>query len=136
MTRPLVMPQRIVSPAPVLRKQRPDGRRDISHLAAVRLLPCLKCGIDPCGEAAHVRWGSYSMARKPPDSSTVPLCRSCHLTDYDAQHKVGERAFWNALGINPRPVAGRLYDASPEVPRMRAIVFATMADAKRENGIG
>lgn len=30
---------------------------DAAHLAAVRALPCLKCGMEPAGEAHHVRTG-------------------------------------------------------------------------------
>lgn len=103
------------------------------HLEAIRQLPCLKCGMEPCGEAAHVRLNCAALGKrtgigeKPSDMWAVPLCRSCHLTDPDAQHKVGEIAFWHALAINPLRVAVALHRVSPDIVAMRAVVLSFMA---------
>ena len=98
-----------------------------SHLVAIRMLPCLKCGMDPCGEAAHVKKSHVMMGRRPPDSQVVPLCRACHQIDPDAQHRIGEEEFWGRMGINPLLVARKLWEASGDVVKMRAIVFTFIA---------
>jgi hypothetical protein len=133
-----VMPQRLAPAAPIgsllkragndrpaMRNQAPA---DLPHLAAIRQLPCLKCGLEPCGEAAHVKKGHVKMGRRPPDSQTVPLCRARHQTDPDAQHRVGEEEFWGRLGINPLLVAKRLFEVSGDVVRMRAVVLTAIAE--------
>lgn len=74
-----------------------------AYLAMIRQLPCVKCGVEPCGVAAHLRMnsGAYNkrqaMGRKPADSWTTPLCDGCHTNDYDAQHKIGEREFYELI---------------------------------------
>lgn len=106
-------------PQPIRRREK-DPDRDPVHLAAIRMLPCLACGRDPCGEAAHVRMGSLAgMGRKPPDRLTVPLCHECHMT----QHSCGELSFYADLGIAPTILADRLYGVSPNIAKMRAMVM-------------
>lgn len=142
----LIMPQRVSELAPLgslLKRPRESrikarfGRTpralDPTHLDAIRELPCLKCGMEPCGEAAHVRLSSATHGKRnaggarPDDRWALSLCRSCHLTDDDAQHKVGELQFWGALGINPLMVCEALYRVSPDLVAMRAVVFTFMA---------
>lgn len=107
---------------------------DPAYLAAIRQLPCLKCGLDPAGVAAHVRMNSglfnkrQAMARKPHSKWTVPLCNACHTTDADSQHKLGELAFWNMLGVNPLLACERLYTAKGDITRMRAIAFQVIGE--------
>jgi hypothetical protein len=109
-------------PREIKRKLRPLARapRDSEHLDAIRQCPCVSCGQDPCGEAAHIRFGSLAgMGKKPPSSKTVPLCRACH----DEQHRVGELTFWTALGLAPTVLADGLWQLSPTVEAMRAFCF-------------
>lgn len=40
---------------------------------------------------------------------TVPLCGYHHRTGIGAQHKMGERDFWELAGINPFEIAVRLF---------------------------
>jgi len=109
---------------------------DVAHLACIRQLPCLKCGMEPCGEAAHVRLNSSAFGKRqalgarPGDEWAVSLCRACHTGDPDSQHKIGEREFWDRLGINPLLVARELWEASGDVVRMRAVVFSAIAERK------
>lgn len=53
--------------------------RDAKRLAAVRLLPCVKCG-NPNSQAAHSNSAKHGKGRsiKSSDQFTVPLCHSCH----------------------------------------------------------
>ena len=53
--------------------------RDAKRLAAVRLLPCVKCG-HPESQAAHSNSAKHGKGRsiKSSDQFTVPLCHSCH----------------------------------------------------------
>ena len=54
--------------------------RDAKRLAAVRLLPCVKCG-NPDSQAAHSNSSRDGKGRgiKADDSKTVSLCHSCHF---------------------------------------------------------
>ena len=114
--------------------QRSPAPSDLDHLAAIRELPCLKCGMDPCGEAAHVRLQSGAhgkhggMGKKPDDRWAVSLCPDCHRNDPDSLHRIGEANFWQALGINPLLVCVRLFGASPDIVRMRMVIFQAVAE--------
>ncbi len=140
-------PQHVTRLAPVgslLKQSRPReartkdlGRsprqRDGGHLSAIRQLPCLKCGLEPCGEAAHVRMNCSALGKrqaigaKPDDAWSVPLCPGCHTHDPDSQHRMGESVFWDLLGLNPLLIAKKLYELSPDLVRMRAAVFSFIA---------
>jgi hypothetical protein len=117
---------------------KPAPDRDAGYLALIRQCPCLKCGLDPCGLAAHLRMNSgafnkrQAMAKKPSDKWTTPLCAACHTIDRDAQHKVGEAAFWLALGINPFLVCEQLYAQRDDLVAMRAVIFSTIAARGRQ----
>ena len=108
-----------------------------SHLQAIRALPCLKCGLEEGSEAAHVRLNSAALGKrtgigeKPDDRWTVPLCAGCHRLDPESQHRRGEIAFWNALGINPLRAAMELYRVSPDGAAMRAVALRFIAEATR-----
>jgi len=108
--------------------------RDGAYLAMIRQLPCVKCGVEPCGTAAHLRMnsGAYNkrqaMGRKPSAEWTTPLCNGCHTNDYDAQHKVGEREFWHRLGINPFLLCQRLHAQRGDLVAMRAVVMVAIAE--------
>ncbi|MEN8395967.1 hypothetical protein ABFO98_17485 [Acinetobacter baumannii] len=53
--------------------------RDAKRLAAIRKLPCVRCGY-PHSQAAHSNSGKHGKGRsiKACDSKTVSLCFSCH----------------------------------------------------------
>ena len=53
--------------------------RDAKRLAAVRLLPCVKCG-NPESQAAHSNSAKHGKGRsiKSYDQYTIPLCFKCH----------------------------------------------------------
>ena len=54
--------------------------RDAKRLAAIRKLPCIRCG-NPNSQAAHSNSAKHGKGRgiKASDEFTVPLCQSCHF---------------------------------------------------------
>jgi hypothetical protein len=108
------------------KKARPMGV-DMTELAIARLprvedqafrafvngLPCCVCGTPAPSEAAHVRQGMRGgLSRKPDDAGqVVPLCGGCHRTKPGAQHKRGERIWWQNIGIDPITLGAWLYEA-------------------------
>ncbi|WP_151976596.1 hypothetical protein [Acinetobacter soli] len=64
--------------------------RDSKRLAAIRKLPCVRCGGGP-SQAAHSNSSKHGKGRgvKASDEYTVSLCASCH-TAFD-QYKIGTR---------------------------------------------
>ena len=97
------------------------------HLAFVRGLPCLACGVSPdhgAIQAAHIRVGPGSgkggIGLKPGDDRVVPLCADCHRR----QHDHGEPAFWSGLDIgDPLGLAARLFAATGDRTAARRLVF-------------
>jgi hypothetical protein len=92
-------------------RQRQPRTHDPGHLAFVRALPCVVCGNNIETEAAHIRFGDISAAKrfvgkgeKPDDKWTLPLCGTHHAE----QHKIGEDEFWRKYGIDPLKVAAFL----------------------------
>ena len=108
--------------------------RDPVYLELIRQCPCLNCGLDPAGVAAHIRYQSAvhgkreGMSRKPNDKFAVPLCASCHTDGIKAQHKIGERAFWSGVGIDPLLLCDRLYPKRGDLLAMRAAVYLAIAE--------
>ena len=117
-------------------RAQPD--RDPEHLAMIRQLPCLKCGLEPCGEAAHVRRQSAAhgkrggLQRKPPDRFSVPLCGACHRLDHDALHQIGEDFFFHLLRIDGLRAAERLYACRGDLVAMRAEALRVIAERTKE----
>lgn len=70
--------------------------RDSKRLAAVRLLPCVRCG-HPDSQAAHSNSAKHGKGRsiKAHDRYTVPLCYSCH-GEFD-RFELGTRAESEAM---------------------------------------
>ncbi len=54
--------------------------RDVKRLAAIRKLPCVRCG-NPNSQAAHSNSAKHGKGRgiKANDAFIVPLCHSCHF---------------------------------------------------------
>ena len=106
--------------------QRQPRERDNRHLAFIRRLPCVACGIaGPC-DAAHLRAGDITIgkrhigkAEKPSDRWTTPLCRDCHTK----QHSGAELTFWSALGIDPFDLCQALFAVSGDTAAGEQIIF-------------
>lgn len=86
--------------------------RDKEHRQRVNTLPCCICGFrERLSEAHHIREAyRRSTGVRIGDDKIVPLCISminrpgCH----DNLHKYS-RDFWAKIGLDPRPIAQRLY---------------------------
>ena len=70
--------------------------RDSKRLAAVRKLPCIRCG-NPNSQAAHSNSAKHGKGRgiKADDSKTIPLCFKCHAA-FD-RFELGNRAESEAM---------------------------------------
>ena len=70
--------------------------RDSKRLAAVRLLPCVRCG-HPDSQAAHSNSAKHGKGRgiKASDLFVIPLCFKCH-TAFD-RFELGNRAESEAM---------------------------------------
>lgn len=110
-------------------KLKAGDERDALYLGMIRTMPCLKCTLEPCREAAHVRRQSAAhgkrggIGKKPADKWALPLCNEHHIE----QHAIGELKFWYDLEIDPLLVCERLYAARGDLVKMRSIVFAARA---------
>jgi hypothetical protein len=84
----------------------PRRYRNREHLRAIVKQPCLVCGLKP-SDPHHLRYAQpKALGRKVSDEFTVPLCHKHH----DELHRAGdERAWWQAVGIDPIEVARKLW---------------------------
>ena len=62
--------------------------RDRKRLAAIRKLPCVRCGRSPV-DAAHSNQSAHNkgLGIKASDEFTIPLCRQHHI-EYDQFQKM------------------------------------------------
>jgi len=91
---------------PAARLAKTRRRRDKAHLQHVASKPCLVCGRTPC-DAHHLRFGEpRALGRKVSDEFTVPLCRTHHRQVHE---RGDERAGWEEVRIEPRPIAQLLW---------------------------
>ena len=70
--------------------------RDAKRLAAIRKLPCVRCG-NPNSQAAHSNSAKHGKGRsiKASDQFTIPLCAICHAA-FD-RFELGNRAESEAM---------------------------------------
>lgn len=84
--------------------------RDKNHLKFVSTHPCLVCGRSPA-DAHHLRFAQPSaLGRKVSDEFTVPLCRAHHRELHQHGRETG---WWQCIGIDPLPIAHRLWQHGP-----------------------
>jgi len=91
----------------VLAVAAPRRYRNREHLRFVAKKPCLICGRKP-SEPHHLRYlQPRALGRKASDEFAVPLCRLHHRELHRARD---EGAWWQAIGIDPIPIARKLWD--------------------------
>ena len=70
---------------------------------------CLVCGLKPA-DAHHLKFAQpRAIGLKVSDEFTVPLCRGHHR---ELHNSGNERAWWHDMGIEPLPIAKRLWEES------------------------
>lgn len=90
----------------------PRRLRDKNHLRHVAAQPCILCN-RILADAHHVRFAQpKAFGAKVSDEFTVPLCRDHHR---ELHNHGDERAWWHEMGVDPLPVAKRLWDESHAV---------------------
>ncbi|MFG1417223.1 hypothetical protein V5F38_05340 [Xanthobacter sp. V0B-10] len=136
----IVRPATAFSAAPAKGKRRPRQLHQ-QHLKFIRSLPCCVCGSHSFVEAAHIRMGSAVHGKRetgggerPSDEWALPLCRHHHQDAPDAQHRIGEEAFWALHGIDPFMLALALWCATGDEDRAEAIINETRARPGGEHG--
>ena len=110
-------------------RQRQPRVENPAYLKKIRLCCCLRCGLDPCREAAHLRMTGQGkenpgVGAKPDDAWALPLCHMCHVDGPESQHSMGEERFWQKVGLDPIRLARSLYKLKDSLDAMRARVFA------------
>ena len=107
-----------------------------NHLRFIRSLPCCVCGTHARVEAAHLRMASAIHGKaeagagaKPDDCWTTPLCAGHHRELPDAQHVIGEPAFWAKHNIDPFLLALSLWRVSGREDEAESIIAETRARA-------
>ncbi|HYM31826.1 MAG TPA: hypothetical protein VEU47_11025 [Candidatus Cybelea sp.] len=143
----LPRPRRLTPPAPYGSQlkcnavpappRKTESGKDADYLALIRQLPCLYCGVEPCGEAAHVRLASAAfgkssgLGKKPDDCWALPLCGEDHRNARHAQHKRSEAEFWASLGINPLIVCERLFKQRGDYAAMRMVIVVAISERSK-----
>ena len=85
---------------------KPVRDRDREHLKFVAAQPCLVCGRTP-SDPHHIKFAEQrAMGRKVSDRFAVPICRLHHR---ELHQRGNERAWWESQGIDPLPVAAKLW---------------------------
>jgi len=70
--------------------------RSKKHLMKLAEMPCMFCGLDPCGEPHHIRSKTNGgMGMKPSDYFTITTCHRCH----SRIHHEGEGPFFAEYGL-------------------------------------
>jgi hypothetical protein len=115
------MKPRIARSVPVVPERKREGMSP-SHLAALRALPCVSCGL-PASEAHHLMRGipvkERGTGRRSSDRYAIPLCRICHTT---AHFYGDDEAYLAVRGVDGRAVAEALWRERGEPDAMRRIV--------------
>jgi len=104
------------------RERRPG--MSAAHCDAIRRLPCCITGRMPAGTIHHLKQGTgeRGMGLRASDRWGVPLCPHEH-EELERAGSRNELAWFAGKGIdNPIALAVALWAASPDVPRMTAIV--------------
>lgn len=114
---------------PGARIQRVHRVVDEAHLKFLRTLPCVASGQAYGIIAHHLTIGRGRMGRKAGDDLALPLNTVLHEGHRNSLHSVGEKNFWNALGMDPFPLAAFLYANTGDYGRCAVEIKAFRAAA-------
>ena len=110
-------------------------------------LPCLACAVEGMSAlrgcmCAHVKlpiaahgWRGWGHSEKSDDRKALGLCTGspCQRTGAQAQHRIGERQFWDQLGICPACLCEAL-NAAHDADQSGIEVIWTAVRARRRDG--
>ena len=97
--------------------------RDPHYLEWLHDQPCVKCEVDGTPqttrtEAAHCKlaiaskgWRGWGLSEKSDDNKALPLCSHHHRTGRDAEHNIGQRQFWDRIGVCPADLCEALVES-------------------------
>jgi hypothetical protein len=91
--------------------KRPPRISSKTHRLWIGSLACAVSGCMARPEGHHVRWGLYTLSRRPGDDRLVPLCRIHHD---ELDH--GARTFERKYNLDLRLIADTLWVMSPGNP--------------------
>jgi hypothetical protein len=113
----------------VIAISKPVRERDRDHLRFVASQPCLVCARTP-SDPHHIKFAEQrAMGRKVSDKFTVPICRLHHR---ELHRRGNERVWWEKRGIEPLPIAARLWATTHGVePAAEEIDKPTKLNGKR-----
>jgi hypothetical protein len=118
--------------------QQPTGKKsgrieDKPYLEWIRSLPCVITGTYPV-EAAHIsfaepKYGKLGRGKgtKEDDKWAIPMAHASHMRSHD----LGERRYWEMIGIDPCIIAMALYAAYPDEEKARLILEHSRNQARQ-----
>ncbi len=110
---------------------KPVRERDRNHVRFVASQGCLVCGRTP-SDAHHIKLAEpRAMGRKVSDKFTVPICRLHHR---ELHRRGDERIWWEKQGIDPLPVAARLWKTTHAVDSTKAVLAGDLTGPTRLDG--
>ncbi len=126
-------------------RQRDPSFRDRPYMGFIKSLPCIKCAV--LGRAnygvdvAHVGlaiaahgWREAGVQEKAPGRRVLPLCPNHHRVEYgrEAQHAMGERAFYDEMGICPACLCESLSSAYDSGSSGLAVIWSAVRSRRRD----
>lgn len=125
-------------------RQREPREREQAYLLWIKRLPCVACAVGGRArfgsEAMHCKlpiaahgWRGWGHGEKSNDRNCTPGCAAHHRTGRDAQHAVGERQYWDRLGICPACLCEAL-NAAYDAGASGLDVIWTAVRARRTDG--
>jgi hypothetical protein len=124
-------------------RQREPRRHERPYMGWIKGLPCIGCAVagrvEVRSEAAHCGlaiaahgWREAGVQEKADDRRCLPLCANCHREGPRAEHKVGQRQFWDRLGICPACLAEALGSAYDAQASGSAVIWQAVRGRRRD----
>lgn len=123
-------------------RQREPRRFERPYLGWIKGLPCVACAVrgrvNIQSEAAHCKlaiaahgWREAGVQEKSDDRRALPLCPEDHRGQ-NGEHSVGQRAFWDRLGICPGCLAMALASAYDAQESGSAVIWQAVRGRRRD----
>jgi len=124
-------------------RQREPRKHDRSYLGFIARLPCVACAVAGRAnfqvEVMHCKlpiavhgWRGAGHSEKSDDRKTTPGCAYHHREGPAAQHRIGERQYWDALGICPACLCEALESAYEAGESGIAVIWTAVRGRRRD----